>query len=248
MLFRHRSTAESMAAALAPGFADATSSTYNNITDYVLGPMHGHPYPVAAESRPLPSDAHTFSDGCWPDDSDSEEEDPGTSQLLPVTEADSTMQTAASDSSTVGSFKMKMDLIPPQVAASHNPSAVTVELQPVQQQPLNDTPQARHNQDMTTSSSSLCDRPSSQKGGASAPSDRQRSHQHETAGPQRSSAISTAQRRTFDTLAELKRQFGQDDSSRSSFSFTLPLSWITPKRARSDDSAHESHGSGIRKH
>jgi len=38
---------------------------------------------------------------------------------------------------------------------------------------------------------------------------------------------------------EVSRHFSQGEDQRSSFSFTLPLSWIKPKRSRSDDSAHE---------
>lgn len=243
MLFRHRSTAESLAAALAPSFADATSSMYNNITDYVLGPMHGRPYPVALEPRPHPSDSQTPSDGCWPDDSDSEPEDPGTSQLLPVTDADGTEDSAASENSAFGSLRINVDPNSQQAAPSQHPAAVLVEQQ--QQEPLNDTPRARHSLERVMSPG-LRDRPSSQRGGASAPqSEGQQSPRHDR---QRSSALSTAQRRTFDTLSELRRQFSLDDRSRSSFGFALPRFWIKPKRSRSDDSAHENDVSGKKMH
>lgn len=241
MLFRHRSTAESLAAALAPSFADATSSMYNNITDYVLGPMHGRPYPVALQPRPLPSDSQTPSDGCWHDESDSEPEDPGTSQLLPVTDAGSTVESAASEVSAFASLRVNVDPNSQQAAPTQHPAPVLVEQQ--QQDPLDDTPRARHSLERVAPPG-LCDRPSSQRGGASAPqSEGQQSPHHDR---QRSSALSTAQRRTFDTLSELRRQFSLDDRSRSSFGFALPLFWIKPKRSRSDDSAHENDGPGTK--
>ena len=244
MLFRHRSTAEGVAAALAHSFADATSSMYNNITDYVLGPMHGQPYPVAPEPRPLPSDSQIPSDGCWPDDSDSEPEDPGTSELLPVTDAESTMDSAASDISAFESIRVNMDPNSLQPLPSHNSIAVPV----ARQQSLDDTPRARHSFERPASPNSCSDRPSSQRGGASLPpTNRQRSHSHAAASRQRTSVVSTAQRYTLDTLSELKRQFNQDDSARSSFSFALPLLWIMPKRSRSDDSAHEKDSAGMKK-
>ena len=135
MLFRHRSIAEGVAAALAHSFADATGSMYNNIADYVLGPMHGHPYPVAPEPRPLPSDSQSPSDGCWSDDSDAEPEDPGTSELLPVTDAESTMDSAASDTSAFESLRVNMNPTSLQAPPSHNPIAMPV----AQQQSLDDT-------------------------------------------------------------------------------------------------------------
>lgn len=239
MLFRHRSTAERVAAALAPFFADATSSMYNDITDYVLGPMHGHPYPAASEPRPLPPASTASKDSCWPDDSDTEDDDPGTSQLLPVTEAESTPDSAPSDHpSAWGSLRINMESLSPQIAASTRPSLASSQQQ--QQQPRDDTPRAKHEHERAQPQP---DRPSGQRGGASdTSSDRQHKPHHDTAGTRRSSALSTAQRRAIDTLAELKRQFSQDDSLRSSFTFTLPLSWIKPKQSRSDDSAHESNG------
>ncbi|KAL3141454.1 hypothetical protein ABBQ32_005020 [Trebouxia sp. C0010 RCD-2024] len=234
---QHRSTAERVAAALAPSFADATSSMYNDITDYVLGPMHGHPYPAAQKPRPLPSAFQPSKDSCWPDDSDSEDDDPGTSQLLPVTEAESASDSASSEPpSAWGSLRINMESLSPQIAASTRPS-ITISQQQ-QQEPRDATPRARHEQTQPQ-----LDRPSGQRGGASDPSaDRQHKPHHDAAGTRRSSALSTAQRRAIDTLAELKRQFSQDDSLRSSFTFTLPLSWMKPKRSRSDDSAHESNG------
>ena len=246
MLFRHKRIAESVAAALAPLFADATSSMYNNITDYVLGPMHGHPYPVAPEPRPLPSDPQTPPDGCWPEDYDSEPEDPGTSQLLPVADADSTMDSAASDTSAFGSFRVNMDPNSiPQAVSSQQPSLAAESVE--QQQSLDNTSRGRHITERVTSpSSSLCDRPSSQRGGGSASSlHRGSSPCHAAAS---TSAFTTAQRRTMNALSELSRQFSQDDSARSSFSFALPLFWIKPKRSRSDDSAHENDGSRTKTH
>lgn len=236
-------TAERVAAALAPSFADATSSMYNDITDYVLGPMHGHPYPAAQEPRPLPSAFQPFKDSCWPDDSDSEEDDPGTSQLLPVTDAKSTLDSEppSEPPSAWGSLRINMDSLSPQMAANPRPSVASSEQQQQDTHDDENTPRGRHQHDVTASQNSLSDRPSCQKGGATDPSsDTQHKPQHSTAGTLRRSALSTAQRRAIDTLADLKRQFGQDDSVRSSFSFTLPLFWIKPKRSRSDDSAHES--------
>ena len=236
ILFRHRRIAERVAAALAPSVADATSSMYNNITDYVLGPMHGHPYPVAPEPRPLPSDPQTPSDGCWPDDSDSEPEDPGTSQLLLVTDADSTMDSAASALSPFGSLRVNLDPTSPQAASSQQPIAESVE----QQQPLDDTPRARHSPKRAMSPRSLCDHPSRQRGGDSAFVPHTQSSPCHAAVS--TSAFTTAQRRTVNTLSELRRQFSQDDSARASFTFALPLFWIKPKRSRSDDSAQENDG------
>ena len=243
MRFRHRSTAEGVAAALAPSFADATSSMYNNITDYVLGPMHGRPYPVAPEPRPFPSDPQTPSDGCWPDDSDPESEDPGMSQALPVTDADSNIDSAASDTSASGSLTVNIDPTSLQAAPDQHLIAVPFE----QQQQQCSAPPAWHSPDRATSPSSSSDRPSGQRGGGSVPPlHRQRSPQHAAANRQRTSALSTAQRRTINTLSDLRRQISLDDLSRSSFSFALPLFWIKTKRSRSDDSAHEDDGSGMK--
>ena len=242
MLFRHRSTAEGVAAALAHSFADATNSMHNNITDYVLGPMHGQPYPVASKPRPLPSDSCIPSDGCGPDDPGSEPEDPGTSQLLPLTDADSSVDSAASDTSDFGSFKVDVDSTSLQGASCQHPIAAPVE----RQQSLDDTPRARRSLERTTPPSSGSDRPFSHSGGVSAPPPhRQRGPCHTAANRQRSSALSTAQRRPINTLT---KQYSQDDSSRSSFSFTLPLCWINPKRSRSADSAHETNCSAKKTH
>ena len=213
---------------------------YNNITDYVLGPMHGRPYPVAPQPRPLPADSQTPTDGCWPDDSDSEPEDPGTCQLLTVTDADSNTDSAASDTSAFESLRVNCDPTLLQAAPGQHLIAVPVEQQG---ESFDDTPEARHSPERQTSPSSCNDRPSGQRGGCSAPPlHRQRSPQHAAASGPRISALSTVQRRTIDT------QFSLDDSSRSSFSFALLLFWNKTKRLRLDDSAHESDGSGMSAH
>ena len=59
---------------MAPGFVEATSDMYNNITDYVLGPMHGQRAPQNPSSRPIPTPAQTPLTRCQ-DDSDSDDDD-----------------------------------------------------------------------------------------------------------------------------------------------------------------------------
>ncbi len=81
---------------MAPEFADSTSSMYNNITDYVLGPMHGHPYPTLSE-RPLPQPQAVIQDGCWLDDSDHPDDESSGSQAMPVTEVDSASSNSVED-------------------------------------------------------------------------------------------------------------------------------------------------------
>ncbi|KAL0052313.1 hypothetical protein WJX82_000079 [Trebouxia sp. C0006] len=102
----HRRLAEAVAASMAPKFADSTSSMYNNITDYVLGPMHGHPYPTLSE-RPLAQPRSVIQDGCWLDDSDHPDDASSESQhsmasasnqLSPISSRDPLCQAGSSTS------------------------------------------------------------------------------------------------------------------------------------------------------
>lgn len=59
---------------MAPGFVEATSDMHNNITDYVLGPMHGQRAPQNPSPRPIPTPPQTPFTRCQ-DDSDSDDDD-----------------------------------------------------------------------------------------------------------------------------------------------------------------------------
>ena len=239
LLCRHRVLSERVAAALAPQFADATSSMYNNITDYVLGPMHGRPYPSAPQPRPLPAQPQTPQDGCWPDESDFGDDDPGMSQVLPVTEADSPTPSDADVLLPFSSLRINTDIISPlagnqmrgiNTAQQHLQSQQHQHERHLQQQ------QQLHLQEMMDTSLAQSEekrpdardvkellkaRPTSQKGGALA------WDQHSIRPPQQTSPA----------LAELDSQMSHDTPSRS-FSFFQPLSWMR-KRSRSNDSAYE---------
>lgn len=75
---RHALLAQEAADALASGFVEATSDMYNNITDYVLGPMHGYSAPRSQTIRPLPTPVQSPDTPCH-DDSDSDDDDEGPS-------------------------------------------------------------------------------------------------------------------------------------------------------------------------
>ena len=265
VLSRHRSLAERMAAALAPSFADATSSMYNNITDYVLGPMHGHPYPIASQPRPLPSTTQTPKEGCWTDDSDPSDDDMGMSQSLLVTESSGVADSAVEDPLVFSSTRVNADALSP-LALRQHPLALSG--QPQQQDQQQDqqkqyqqkqnlaaadpghTPQvqSQDNQEAISDPGVTPDRPSNQKGGDPFHSDKQPNTYQQAASLLGGSYLSTAQRHANRSLTELKHQFSQDGSARSSFSFTLPFQWIGSKRSRSDDSAHENEGSRSKAH
>ncbi len=216
---------------------------YNNITDYVLGPMHGHPYPTLSE-RPLPQPQSVIQDGCWLDDSDHPDDESSGSQAVPVTEADN----ASSDSADDDTKPFSLSRVDSQSVATLASSLIAPFSVPESQQSM---ASAANQISPTSSQHSLCqadsstfsvplDRPSHQKGGASP-------HKHtltkesnfDAASQLRKRSLSTAQRHVAESSEEVSRLFSQTDDQRFSFSFTLPLSWIKPKRPRSDDSAHE---------
>ena len=273
MLYRHRVLAERVAAALAPSFADATSSMYNNITDYVLGPMHGHPYPIAAQPRPLPSTSQDPNEGCWTDDSDPSDDNFSMSQSLLVTESGEGMDSAAEDPLAFSSTWVNAEALSP-MALSQHPLALSK--QPQQQDQQQDHHQHQHQdqqqqdqqkhdlaaadpsdkpqvqsediEEPTSNQRIPLERPSSQEGGAPTQSDKQPNPYQQAASRLPSHHLSTAQRHSNQFSTELKHQFSQDGSARSSFSFTLPLHWIGSKRSRSDDSAHENESSSTKAH
>ena len=239
---RHRKLAEFVAASMASEFADSTSNMYNNITDYVLGPMHGHPYPTLSE-RPLPKPRADIQDSCWLDDSDHPDDESSGSQAVPVTEADDATSSSAED----GTKPFRLSRVDSQSVATLASSLTAPFSLPGSQHSMaNASSQissisSQHSlcqPDSSTSSVPL-DRPSFQKGGAP-------SHKHSLTNPNSDAAsklskqnLSTAQRHVAESSEEVSRRFRQADDQRSSFSFTLPLFWIKPKRSRSDDSAHE---------
>ena len=227
---------------MAPKFADSTSSMYNNITDYVLGPMHGHPYPTLSE-RPLAQPRSVIQDGCWLDDSDHPDDASSGSQAVPVTEADNASNDSVQDdtkpfrlsrvdSQSVATLASSL-IAPFSVPESqHSMASASDQISPTSSQ------HSPRQADSSTSSVPL-DRPSHQKGGASP-------HKHTLTKPNCDAAsklrkrnLSTAQRHVAESSEEVSRLFSQADDHRPSFSFTLPLSWIKPKRSRSDDSARE---------
>ena len=240
---RHRRLAEAVAASMAPKFADSTSSMYNNITDYVLGPMHGHPYPTLSE-RPLAQPRSVIQDGCWLDDSDHPDDASSGSQAVPVTEADNASNDSVQDDTKPFSLSrvdsqsvatLASSLIAPFSVpeSEHSMASASNQLSPISSRdPLC--------QAGSSTSSVPPDRPSPQKGGASP-------HKHtltkkpnfESASKLRKRNLSTAQRHVAKSSEEVNRFFRQADDQRSSFSFALPLFWSKPKRSRSDDSAHE---------
>ncbi len=163
---RHRRLAEQVAVSLAPGFVDATSSMYNNITDYILGPMHGHPYPTTTQ-RPLPPTPTDQLAGCWPDDSDQPPDgDSGSSHHLLVTEADN-----SSDDSLQGEDPSTVS----QSSAALASDTTTLHSKPETQNSiasaaslhLSDNTAGCKNQADAAGLAVQQDRPSNQKGGAS---------------------------------------------------------------------------------
>jgi len=231
-----------VAASMAAEFADSTSSMYNNITDYVLGPMHGHPYPTLSQ-RPLPKPRADKQDGCWLDDSDHPDDESSGSQALPVTEAD----TASSDSAEDNTTPFSLSRVDSQSVATLASSLTAPFSVPESQHStasasdqisLNSSQHSPCQADSSTSSVPL-DRPSQQKGGASPHTHSLTKPSFHAASKLRKRNLSTAQRHVAESSEEVSRHFSQADDQRSSFSFTLPLSWIKPKRSRSDDSAHE---------
>ncbi|DBA76935.1 TPA: hypothetical protein ACH3X1_009531 [Trebouxia sp. C0004] len=214
---------------------------YNNITDYVLGPMHGHPYPTLSK-RPLPKPRADIQDGCWLDDSDYPDDESSGSQAVPVTEVDNASSVSVQDDTKP--FRLsRVDSQPVAALASSLTAPSSV-------------PESQHNMARASSQTlpigsqhSLCqadsgtssvplDRPSHQKGGFSP-------HRHSLTKPNvdvtsklRKRNLSKAQRHVAESSEEVSRRFGQTDDQRSS-SFSLPLVWIKPKRSRSDDTAHE---------
>lgn len=238
----HRKLAESVAASMASEFADSTSNMYNNITDYVLGPMHGHPYPKRSE-RPLPKPRADTQDGYWLDDSDHPDDESSGSQAVPVTEADNATSSSAED----GTEPFRLSRVDSHSVATLASSLTAPFSLPESQHSMaNASSQvasicSQHSLSRADSSASSVplDRPSPQKGGAS-------SHKHSLTNPNSDAAsklskrnLSTAQRHVAESTEEVSRRFRQADDQRSSFSFTLPLFWSKSKRSRSDDSAHE---------
>ncbi len=257
---RHRNLAEFVAASLAPNFADSTSSMYNNITDYVLGPMHGHPYPTLSE-RPLPKHRADIQDGCWLDDSDHPDDESSDSQAMLVTEVDN----ASSDSAEDDTKPIRLSRVDSQSVATLASSLTAPFSAPGAQHSMASAPESQHSMasapesqhSMASASSQTLpigslhslsqadssissvplDRPSHQKGGASSQKHSLTKPNFDAASKLRKRNLSTAQRHVAESSEEVSRHFSQADDQRSSFA--LPLFWIKLKRSRSDDSAHE---------
>ena len=93
---------------MAPNFVEATSNMYNTITDYVLGPMHGHSAPQSSTPRPVLQPAQTPVTRCQ-DDSDSDDDGddnspPGAAQLI------SSASRSQSDASSTSAQDTKIPL------------------------------------------------------------------------------------------------------------------------------------------
>ncbi|KAA6419981.1 MAG: hypothetical protein FRX49_10003 [Trebouxia sp. A1-2] len=242
----HRRLAEVVAASMAPQFVDSTSSMYNNITDYVLGPMHGHPYPILSD-RPLPQPQAVSQDSCWLDDPDHPDDESSGGQAMPVTEVDS----ASSDSVEIDRKPSSLSRVDSQSVAALASSLTAPFSVPESQhsmasassQTLPTSSQHSPCQADSSTSSIPLDRPSHQKGGSSPYKHSLTKPNFHAASKLRKRNLSTAQRHVAESSEEVSRRFGQADDQRSSFSFNLPLFWIKPKRSRSDDSAHEGQGS-----
>ena len=254
----HRNFAESVAAALAPSFADATSSMYNNITDYVLGPMHGQPYPITSQ-RPLPKHATDVQLGCRSDDSDYADDDPASSQALPVTEADSCsmdsadnsspfiLSTVESDSATTPTSALAVSFCPPESQQSMASAS--------SQFTLDDHVHPPSHQAEPMTCSELKDRPSVLKGGTS-PQTNQLSDSADADDNDddddddvdvpvlKRRLLSTARGHVNSPSQDTDGKRRQIGDLRPSFGFSLPRSWKKGKRSRSDDGSQESHDKG----
>ena len=234
---------------------------YNNITDYVLGPMHGQPYPITSQ-RPLPNRPTDLQDGCRPDDSDDADDDPAFSQAQPVTEAGSSNMDSADD---IGPFILSR-VDPDSVTTLASRPAVL--FQPPESQPsmasasshftLDDHVHTPGYRARPKSSSELKGRPNVLKGGASpqalgledsSDSDDDDGHDDDShdsgsddVDDDGDGHAPMLRRRLLNrTSGEVKGKSRQSGDQCSSFGFSLPRPWTKGKRQRSDDSAQEDH-------
>lgn len=238
---------------------------YNNITDYVLGPMHGQPYPITSQ-RPLPNHPADLQDGCRPDDSDDADDDPAFSQAQPVTEAGSSHMDSADD---IGPFILSR-VDPDSVTTLA--SRPTVLFQPPESQPsmasasshfiADDHVHTPGYQAEPKSSSELKGRSYVLRGGASPQAlgledsadddDGDDGHEDDvddgrddgSDGDDDDHAPTLRRRLLNRTSGEVEGQSRQSGDQRSPFGFSRPRPGTKGKRQQSDDSAQEDHHKG----
>ena len=214
---------------------------YNNITDYVLGPMHGHPYPTTTQ-RPLPKPLTDTQDGCWLDDSDHPDDDSGCGEQLLVREADcdgdsmaddtDTFQASCVNSESVASLAASLAV--PYSTPQSQPSVTSACIQNTADPGLH----AQHQLGILGLTVRL-DEATHQTGGASPQTHRLGESSGQAASVLRNRHPSTTERcESGSDYEDEAQQISPADDQRSSFTFTLPFSWGKRKRSRSDDSAH----------